>query len=123
MGLAAGYTNLYQGSSATGVNIGGNPAVGGVYNGYLPNVEGASLSPGPSYIGGTKKEGPQFPTPHQGLVGVQLYNFPGRIIGPAIFTAQRAGQLLGHARPGQLDPGRRGPADHDRLDRRTPACT
>ena len=84
VGLAAGYTNLYQGSSATGANIGGNPAVGGIYNGYLPNVEGASLSPGPSYVGGTKKEGPQFLTPHQGLVGVLLYNFPGRIIGPAI---------------------------------------
>ncbi len=47
-GLAAGYTRLYQGNSATGVNIGGNPAIGGVYNGYLPNVEGASPSPGPS---------------------------------------------------------------------------
>ena len=28
-GLAAGYTSLYQGNSATGVNIGANPAIGG----------------------------------------------------------------------------------------------
>lgn len=96
VGLAAGYTNLYQGSSATGTNVGANPAIGGVYNGYLPNVEGASLAPGPSYVGGTKKEGPEFPTPHQGLVGVQLYNFPGRLIGGVTFTSQRVGQLLGH---------------------------
>jgi carbonic anhydrase/acetyltransferase-like protein (isoleucine patch superfamily) len=108
VGLAAGYTSLYQGNSATGVNVGGNPAIGGIYNGYLPNVEGASLSPGPSYVGGTKKEGPQFPTPHQGLVGVQLYNFPGRIIGPAIFTSQRAGPLtthLGRANSIRVDEG------------------
>jgi carbonic anhydrase/acetyltransferase-like protein (isoleucine patch superfamily) len=96
VGLAAGYTNLYQGSSATGVNTGGNPAIGGVYNGYLPNVAGVSPSPGPSYVGGTKKAAPEFPTPHQGLIGTLLYNFPGRIIGPVVFTGQRATPLLHH---------------------------
>jgi carbonic anhydrase/acetyltransferase-like protein (isoleucine patch superfamily) len=78
LGLAAGYTNLYQGSSATGTNFGANPAIGGVFNGYLPNVEGVSPSPGPSYVGGTKKAAPEFPTPKQGLIGTVLYNFPGR---------------------------------------------
>ncbi len=96
VGLAAGYTNLYQGSSATGTNIGGNPAVGGVYNGYLPNIEGASLSPGPSYVDGTKKSGPEFPTPHQGLVGTVLFNFPGAVIGPVVVTGQRPWPLAHH---------------------------
>ena len=95
-GLAAGYTNLYQGSSATGVNIGGNPLVGGVYNGSLPGVEGASLSPGPSYISGTQKSGPQFPTPQQGLVGSTLFNFPARVVGPVEFQDQRANQVAQH---------------------------
>ena len=115
--LAAGYTNLYQGGSATGANIGANPAIGGVYNGYLPNVEGVSLSPGPSYVGNTKKEAPEFLTPHQGLVGAKLFNFPGRVIGQATFTtcARAARRAAG---PGELDPGRRGGDDHDRLDRR-----
>lgn len=108
VGLAAGYTNLYQGNSATGVNGGGNPAIGGIYNGFLPNVEGASLSPGPSYVGGTKREGPQFQTPHQGLVGVRLWNFPGRIIGPAIFTTQPAARVahsIGRANSIRVDEG------------------
>jgi carbonic anhydrase/acetyltransferase-like protein (isoleucine patch superfamily) len=94
--LAAGYTNLYQGGSATGANIGANPGIGGIYNGYLPNVEGVSPSPGPSYVGGTKKTSPEFPTPHQGLIGTDLFNFPGRVIGQAIFTDQRAGSLAHH---------------------------
>ncbi len=95
-GLAAGYTNLYQGSSATGVNIGANPTIGGVDNGYLPGVKGASLSPGPSYIGGTKKEGPEFVTPQGFLVGSLLANFPGRIVGPVEFQDQRAWQVAHH---------------------------
>jgi carbonic anhydrase/acetyltransferase-like protein (isoleucine patch superfamily) len=96
VGLAAGYTSLYQGSSATGVSPGANPAIGGIYNGYLPNVLGTSPSPGPSYVGGTKKAAPEFQTPHQGLVGSLLYNFPGRVIGPVVFTGQRAKPLLHH---------------------------
>jgi hypothetical protein len=107
-GLAAGYTNLYQGGSATGVNIGGNPTIGGIYNGYLPNVEGASLSPGPSYVAGTKKAGPQFVTPQGFLIGSLLFNFPGRVVGPVIFRHQRAWQAafhLGRANSIRADQG------------------
>jgi carbonic anhydrase/acetyltransferase-like protein (isoleucine patch superfamily) len=107
-GLAAGYTNLYQGGSATGASPGANPAIGGIYNGYLPNVEGASPSPGPSYVGGTKKEGPEFLTPNRGLTGSLLYNFPARVIGPAEFTGQRALQValhLGRANSIRADEG------------------
>jgi carbonic anhydrase/acetyltransferase-like protein (isoleucine patch superfamily) len=96
VGLAAGYTRLYQGNSSTGVNPGANPAVSGIFNGYLPNVEGTSPSPGPTYVSGTKAAPPQFPSPHQGLVDAQLYNFPGRIIGPVLFTGQRAWPLAHH---------------------------
>ena len=95
-GLAAGYTSLYQGNSATGANIGGNPAVGGIYNGYLPNVEGASPSPGPSYVGNTKKVGPQFLTPAIGLIGTVLFNYPARVIGAVEFTNQRAMPVAHH---------------------------
>ncbi len=94
--LAAGYTNLYQGGSATGANSGGNPAIGGVYNGYLPGVEGASQSPGSSYISGTKKVGPAFITPHQGLIGATLFNFPARVVGEVVFQDQKANQLAHH---------------------------
>lgn len=94
-GLAAGYTRLYQGNSDTGFNIGGNPTIGGVYNGYLPNVEGASPSPGPSYVGGTKSLLPAFQTPRNGPIGARLYNYPGRVIGDVTFS-QRAWQVATH---------------------------
>ncbi len=91
--LAAGYTNLYQGNSATGPNIGANPVLTSVHNGYLPAVEGISLSPGLTYIGASKSRAPAFPTPSGGLLGTTLSNFPGRIIGPVDFTGQRATPL------------------------------
>jgi carbonic anhydrase/acetyltransferase-like protein (isoleucine patch superfamily) len=107
VGLAAGYTSLYQGNSATGANSGGNPAIGGIYNGYLPNIEGASLAPGPSYVGGTKKVAPAFLTQKGFVIGSQLFNFPARVIGPAIFD-QRAWQValhLGRANSIRADEG------------------
>lgn len=96
VGLAAGYTKLYQGDSATGVNPGADPSIGGIYNGDLAQVEGVSKSPGPSYVGGTKALSPAFPTPQGDLIGADLFNFPGRIIGAALFSSERAGQLVVH---------------------------
>jgi carbonic anhydrase/acetyltransferase-like protein (isoleucine patch superfamily) len=95
-GLAAGYTSLYQGSSATGASIGAAPGVGGINNGFLPNVEGASPSPGPSFVGGTRRAAPEFLTPKVGVIGSLLFNFPARVIGPAAFTGQRASQVAHH---------------------------
>jgi carbonic anhydrase/acetyltransferase-like protein (isoleucine patch superfamily) len=106
-GLAAGYTSLYQGNSATGASIGANPTIGGIDNGYLPNVEGASPSPGPSYVGGTKKAAPEFLTPKLGMIGSLLFNYPARVIGPAVFD-QRAWQValhLGRANSIRADEG------------------
>jgi carbonic anhydrase/acetyltransferase-like protein (isoleucine patch superfamily) len=94
VGLAAGYTNLYQGTSSFGTNVGAS--VSGVNNGYLPNVEGVSPSPGPTYVAGTTSASPEFPTPHKGLVSETAYNFPARIIGPVTFTTQWPTRLLGH---------------------------
>jgi carbonic anhydrase/acetyltransferase-like protein (isoleucine patch superfamily) len=105
--LAAGYTQLYQGSSATGANIGANPAIGGINNGNLSTIEGASQSPGSSFIAGTKKIGPAFLSPHQGLVPSLLFNFPARITGLVQFN-MRAGQVahrLGHANAIRADEG------------------
>ncbi len=41
--LATGYAQLYQGSSATGVNLGANPTIGGINNGNLAAIRGANL--------------------------------------------------------------------------------
>ncbi len=106
--LAAGYTSLYQGNSATGASPGANPAIGGVNNGYLPGVEGASQSPGQSYISGSKKVGPQFLTPQRGLIGSLLDNFPARVVGEVEFQDQRAWQValhLGRANSIRADEG------------------
>jgi carbonic anhydrase/acetyltransferase-like protein (isoleucine patch superfamily) len=94
--LAAGYAQLYQGNSATGANPGANPTISGINNGYLPNIEGASLEPGPSSASfEPSKIGPAFVSPNQGPVRALLSNFPGRIIGQAIFD-MKAGNLVMH---------------------------
>jgi carbonic anhydrase/acetyltransferase-like protein (isoleucine patch superfamily) len=93
---AAGYTGLYQGNSATGTSPGANPSVSGVNNGNLATVEGASAEPFSSLSSSTPtKTIPSFLSPHRGLVGGLLYNFPGRIIGLAQFD-QRARQVAHH---------------------------
>jgi len=94
--LAVGYSQLYQGSSATGPNPGANPTLGGINNGNLATIEGVSQEPGPSSVSfEPKKSAPQFLTPHQGLVGSLLSNFPARITG-LVEIDMRAGQLLHH---------------------------
>jgi carbonic anhydrase/acetyltransferase-like protein (isoleucine patch superfamily) len=93
---AAGYTGLYQGNSATGTSPGADPAVSGVNNGNLATVEGVSAEPLSSLSStNPKKTIPYFVSPHRGLVGGLLYNFPGRIIGFAEFN-QRAWQVAHH---------------------------
>ncbi len=95
----------------------------GVYNGYLPNVEGASLSPGPSYVGGTKKEGPEFLTPKQGLIGSLLYQLPRPRHRPG---GSSPGNAPGRWPSTSAGPTRSAPMKASRSPSarsRTPACT
>ncbi len=106
--LATGYSQLYQGSSATGANPGANPTLGGINNGNLAAVRGANLDPGPSSASfETSKSGPQFLSPRQGLVGTTLFNFPARITGKVIFNmrALNAAFHLGRANAIRADQG------------------
>jgi carbonic anhydrase/acetyltransferase-like protein (isoleucine patch superfamily) len=94
--LATGYSQLYQGSSATGPNPGANPSLGGINNGNLSTILGVSQEPGPSSVSiEPKKSAPQFATPRGKLVGSLLFNFPARITGLVKFN-MRAGQLAQH---------------------------
>jgi carbonic anhydrase/acetyltransferase-like protein (isoleucine patch superfamily) len=91
--LATGYAQLFQGSSATGVNPGANPTLGGINSGNLATILGAGFDPGPSSASfETAKSGPQFQTPQQGLTGTTISTFPARITGKVEFN-MRAGQL------------------------------
>ncbi len=106
--LTVGYTQLYQGDPATGINPGGNPTIGGIYNGRTSNILGANREPGPNkdpYE--TSKSGPEFLTPHQGLIGTILSTFPGRLTGK-VEIGMRAWQAafhLGRANAIRADQG------------------
>jgi len=94
--LATGYAQLFQGTSATGVNPGANPTLGGINNGNLAAIRGANLDPGPSSASfETSKSGPQFLTPHQGLIGTTISTFPARITGKVVIDT-RAAQAAAH---------------------------
>ncbi len=107
-GLTVGYSQLYQGNPATGVNIGANPTIGGVYFGSLSGVLGANRQPGPNHDPyETSKSGPEFLTPHQGLVGTSLSTFPARISGKVEIgmRAWRAAHRMGRANAFRADQG------------------
>lgn len=89
--LAQGYNTLYQGQSNTGVSPGVDTTVTGVFNGNLSMVEGAGPQPGSptastSFLPPGKN--PQFPSPRQGLVGANLFNFRARVTGGAVFQSR-----------------------------------
>jgi len=93
--LANGYTYLYQGQSATGVNPGVDPSVTGVFNGNLAAVSGTSQEPGPASTSAAtginfepSKTGPKFPGPHVAQVEGNVYFFPTRVTGDARFAAR-----------------------------------
>jgi carbonic anhydrase/acetyltransferase-like protein (isoleucine patch superfamily) len=94
--LSTGYNQLYQGTSATGVNPGANPAISGIFNGNLAAVLGIGFDPGPSSASFEKsKAAPEFLSPFLGLVQVTLNTFPGRITG-AVSINMRVGQAAHH---------------------------
>jgi carbonic anhydrase/acetyltransferase-like protein (isoleucine patch superfamily) len=133
--LAAGYTTLYQGNSATGnvpapaapaTILGPSVQPTGVFNGNLAAVEGASSEPGSTAPGSVSFEPPPpaptgavaspFPAGAQApkflssdgrLLQANLFNFPARVIGQAVFQA-RAHQVahqLGRSNSIRADQG------------------
>lgn len=93
--LAAGYTNLYQGNSATGTSPGVRSSTTGVYNGNLSAVLGASAQPGPSTSSATtninfepKSTSPQFVGAFKPLVQVSAPYFPARVTGDVRFKTR-----------------------------------
>src|SRR5262249_48905573 len=82
-GLAAGYTILYQGNSATGVSPGVSQFTTGVFNGNLAVVRGAGL--GPSSRVGPRFLAPRTLVPRGPLSGGYLDNFRARVTGQAAF--------------------------------------
>jgi carbonic anhydrase/acetyltransferase-like protein (isoleucine patch superfamily) len=89
VGLATGYTVLYQGSSSTGASPGAT--VSGVFNGNLAAVSGVSRSPG-SPATRFPAAAPRFPGPNRSRVPANLSLFRGRVIGGVVF-GQRAGDV------------------------------
>ena len=106
--LAAGYTALYQGNSATGASTGASPTVSGVNNGDLATILGANQQPGPASASfEPAKSAPEFLSPHQGLVASVLSTFPARITG-GVHISMRAWQAafhLGRANAIRADQG------------------
>jgi carbonic anhydrase/acetyltransferase-like protein (isoleucine patch superfamily) len=106
--LATGYSQLFQGSSATGANPGANPTLGGINNGNLANVSGIGQEPGPASASfEPSKSAPQFLSPQQGLVGVLVNTFPGRMTGQVAVSMRvsELAQALGRANAIRADQG------------------
>jgi carbonic anhydrase/acetyltransferase-like protein (isoleucine patch superfamily) len=106
--LTVGYSQLYQGNSATGVSTGFAPAVTGVNNGDLSNVRGASQEPGPSSASfEPSASAPHFLLPSGGLIGVLLDTFPARLTGNVEIdmTARQTANHLGRANAFRADQG------------------
>ena len=93
--LAAGYTTLYQGNAATGVNVGVEPNVTNIFHGNLAAVSGTSQEPGPANQANLtginfepRRTGPKFPGPHNPRVEGLLPFFRARVTGDAQFQAR-----------------------------------
>ena len=93
--LAAGYTTLYQGNSATGIPPSGVAVATGVFNGNLSAVEGSSAEPG-SAAGPTFEPAtafvPVFLAPRGQEQPGQIASFRARVTGQTVFH-QQAGQV------------------------------
>jgi carbonic anhydrase/acetyltransferase-like protein (isoleucine patch superfamily) len=112
--LANGYTYLYQGQAATGLNPGIDPSITNVFNGNLAAVLGTSQQPGPTTTTAAtgisfepSRSGPKFPGPHLPAVEADIPTFPARITGDAQFTARahRVAHSLGKLNAIRADQG------------------
>jgi carbonic anhydrase/acetyltransferase-like protein (isoleucine patch superfamily) len=94
--LAAGYTNLYQGTAATGVSTGVLASITGVENGNIAAVNGISQEAGAAtstVVTGinfepAKATGPKFIGPGKPSVEGAIAVFKARIIGGVTFNAR-----------------------------------
>jgi len=84
--LSNGYTQLYQGNSATGPSPGTTATT--VFNGSLAPVEGASPSPGTPTLpaGNLASVSPRFPAPNGRTLPATDPFFPDRVIGAITFA-------------------------------------
>jgi carbonic anhydrase/acetyltransferase-like protein (isoleucine patch superfamily) len=110
LSLAAGYSQLYQGQSATGASPGVDPSVTNLFNGNLASVEGAGSQPGSptattAYL--PPGTGPKFPSPNQGLAQGLLYGFRARVTGASLFhsRAKDIAHSLGRSNSIRADQG------------------
>jgi carbonic anhydrase/acetyltransferase-like protein (isoleucine patch superfamily) len=106
--LTVGYSQLYQGNSATGVSTGFVPAVTGVNNGNLSTVLGAGQEPGPPTASfEPSASAPHFLRPRGGLIGAVLNTFPARLTGNVEInmTARQTASHLGRANAFRADQG------------------
>jgi carbonic anhydrase/acetyltransferase-like protein (isoleucine patch superfamily) len=101
--LAAGYSNLYQGNSATGLSPG--TTTKGVFNGNLAAVEGTSQEPGTSFEPGMLA--PTFPSPRGPQLPALLPFFRARATGGVNFLsrAARVASHLGRGNSFRADEG------------------
>jgi carbonic anhydrase/acetyltransferase-like protein (isoleucine patch superfamily) len=106
--LTVGYSQLFQGNSATGVSTGFAPAVTGVFDGNLSTIRGASQEPGPSTASfEPAASAPHFLLPDGRLIGALLNTFPARMTGNVqiSMTAEQTAHRLGRANAFRADQG------------------
>lgn len=110
LSLAAGYNQLYQGQSGTGVSPGVGASVTGIYNGNLSAITGTSQQPGSATASTAylpPGSAPRFPSPHRGLVPGRLFGFRARVAGATNFHARAASiaHSVGRANSIRADQG------------------
>ena len=85
--LATGYSDLFQGLSATGGNVGALSSL--IFSGSLAPVEGASQNPGSTFVSFETSSSPKFRAPFDALTPLRVYTspfYPFRAIGEVTFS-------------------------------------
>ena len=90
--LARGYVTLYQGNSATGPSPGIPDSVTGIFNGFLPNVQGSSPEPGSPTVAFEPPHAPtpQYRAPNGRFAGGLYPQLRARVIGQVLFDGRSA---------------------------------
>lgn len=90
LALASGYTTVYQGNPATGLNSGVAINVSGIYNGNLATVLGSGQQPGTTAVSfePSATVQPRFPAPRRASVNSLLNSYPLRVTGGVNFASR-----------------------------------